>query len=101
MREDPRLLGPVCRRMEAWAADGTMSSYYAKRWRALLSGPLEELLSVLSDPGEDAAALRQASPFVGIISARRRWEIWRAIREEHQREPSPIGTCDSRRRDDQ
>ncbi len=32
---------------------------YAARWEALLDGPLDELLAVLTSPDEDARALRQ------------------------------------------
>jgi hypothetical protein len=36
----------------------------------------------LVDPGESARALRQCSPFAGVVDSRTRWSIWRAVREE-------------------
>jgi len=36
----------------------------------------------LHAPGEDADELRQSSPFAGVLSARERWALWRAVGEE-------------------
>jgi hypothetical protein len=33
------------------------------------------------DPAEGARALRQCSPFAGVIDPRTRWRIWREVRE--------------------
>jgi hypothetical protein len=40
---------------------------YAQAWHELLSGPTERLLALLEDRGERARALRQCSPFAGIV----------------------------------
>ncbi len=69
------------RRVETWAAEGKMRPAYADTWRELLEGPLDALLAVLSDRGERAAALRQCTPFVGVIDQRTRLRIWREERE--------------------
>jgi hypothetical protein len=46
-------------------------------WSAVLSGPLGEIVAVLTDPGERASDLRQCSPFAGALEPRERWRILR------------------------
>ncbi|HVS01238.1 MAG TPA: hypothetical protein VMT16_00565, partial [Thermoanaerobaculia bacterium] len=50
---------------------------YALAWQQALSLPLADLLALLVDPGEPARAMRQVSPFAGILDPRERWEILR------------------------
>jgi len=67
--------------VQRWSADGHLSPYYARAWEACLSRPLEEIAAVLTDESEEARALRQNSPFVGIVDPRRRWAIWREVQQ--------------------
>jgi len=69
------------RRVKIWAAEGKMRPAYADAWSELLEGPLDALLALLSDPGERAAALRQCTPFVGVIDQQTRLRVWREERE--------------------
>lgn len=39
LREEPRLLGPVERRVDDWIETGQVSAYYANAWKELLEGP--------------------------------------------------------------
>jgi hypothetical protein len=77
VRQDPALLERVKRRVERWVETGEVSTYYARAWQELLDGPSDALFAALENDEEQARALRQASPFLGITDARRRWEIWR------------------------
>ncbi len=58
-----------------------MNPAYASAWEELLDGPLEHLIGVLTDPGERARALRQCTPFVGVIDPETRLRVWRGVRE--------------------
>ncbi|MCL6521390.1 MAG: hypothetical protein K6U79_03340 [Firmicutes bacterium] len=58
---------------------------YAARWEELLDGPVEELLQALSSPSEEDRALRQCTPFAGVLSPRERWEAYRAWSHERRR----------------
>ena len=78
---DARLLEAARSRVARWLVDGSVHPRYAAAWRDLLGGPLERLLDVLVDPGEEARALRQCSPFAGVIDPRERWRIWSDTRE--------------------
>jgi transcriptional regulator with XRE-family HTH domain len=44
-------------------------------WRLLLDGPVPDLVSTLVDRSENACALRQSSPFAGVLDAPTRWKI--------------------------
>jgi len=81
LREDPQLIEAARTRVAGWLADGSVHRVYAEAWNELLSGPAERLLEVLVDPGETARALRQCSPFAGVVDPRTRWGIWRAVRD--------------------
>jgi hypothetical protein len=64
-----------------WSRDGRIAIEYAKQWEAWLSRSPEDIAALLSDEGEEASALRQNSPFVGIVDPRRRWAIWRDVKQ--------------------
>ena len=81
LRQEPQLVKAASRRVENWAEEGKMHPAYADAWRELLEGPLDVLLTVLCDRGERAAALRQCTPFVGVIDQQTRLRIWLQERE--------------------
>lgn len=81
LRRDPARLELVRARVGRWLADGSVHPAYAQRWWQILSRPLEEVIAAMTDPGEDARALRQASPFAGLVDPRTRWKVWRSVRE--------------------
>lgn len=65
----------VCRRWNL-----KRSSPVVSEWLEILAKPWDEVRSILLDEGERGKRLRQSSPFVGILSNRERWHIYR----EHQ-----------------
>ena len=81
LREDPRLVEAARARVESWLASGSVHPVYAEAWRELLAGPIERLLETLTDKGNRARALRQCSPFAGVVDPRTRWRIWRDVRD--------------------
>jgi hypothetical protein len=82
LRANPALLDKAKRCVSSWPASGAISTSYIRAWEALLDGPFEELLALLQRDDERAAALRQASPFSGLVDARRRWQILREVGRE-------------------
>ncbi|MDW8310234.1 MAG: hypothetical protein RMK20_12750 [Verrucomicrobiales bacterium] len=52
-------------------------------WQAVLDGPLDELLALLTATDERATRLRQSSPFAGILTPAERTAI---LKEFHQRD---------------
>ncbi len=83
LEQEPALLDTARRRVAAWVADGAPHPHYAQAWSALLASPLPLLQALLVDPGSEASALRQVTPFAGAIPPRARWKLWREVRQRH------------------
>jgi hypothetical protein len=83
IRRDPTLVDRARRTVERWRTDGR-APFYAKAWESLLSSSLERICEALVSEGEDSRALRQATPFAGVIEPRERWRIWRQVRSAHE-----------------
>jgi len=50
-------------------------------WEAILAGGQQAVVRFLRSSGQRATRLRQSSPFVGVLSADERDEVFRAFRE--------------------
>jgi hypothetical protein len=79
LRADPALIDKARARVAAWRANGEVHTDYVDAWERLLALCLDELCAQLVDPGEHARALRQVSPFAGVLSARERWSILQGV----------------------
>ena len=84
LRADVRNVERARERVLSWLATGEVAEPYASGWLRLLSGPIEELCAFLVDPGETARALRQCTPFSGVVDPRTRWRIWREVAERER-----------------
>jgi hypothetical protein len=89
IREKPALHLPNAKRfIEKWRKDHPGpggAAYYFDRWDSLLDGPLNELLDFMVSPSQDARDMRQAAPFVRVLSNKERWELMRNFSEEWRR----------------
>ena len=78
LRADPALVQHARVNLERWLRDCSERSRPALlEWRALLYGPLDELLSFLTSTQERAVRLRQSSPFAGLLTPEERWSVLR------------------------
>jgi hypothetical protein len=78
---DPELLEIPKRNLAAWIARyGDTPPRALEEWRAVLARPWPEIAALISDPGEDAARLRQSSPFAGVLTAAERQRVYEAFR---------------------
>ncbi len=77
LREDPRLVERARTTVIECEREGRLHPQYARQWRELLQLPLEELIVKLLDHGEEMCALRQTTPFAGVLEPRQRWRILR------------------------
>ncbi|CAN5893606.1 hypothetical protein BH23ACT10_BH23ACT10_33340 [soil metagenome] len=59
---------------------GPTAQHWIARWRALLDGPDDDLIAVLTSPDEWARVLRQTSPFAGVLTPRERWALLDEVR---------------------
>jgi hypothetical protein len=77
----PSILDDARRRVAGWLETGEIHPHYARAWWEILGGSVESVTAVLLDESEQGRALRQATPFSGVIDPRTRWRIWREVRE--------------------
>ncbi len=79
IRRQPALLDRARATIDRWQTQGAAqaSRPYLEAWRALIDQGLEATLAAAVDPGERGNAMRQASPFTGILDNRERWALLR------------------------
>jgi hypothetical protein len=75
IQQNPDLLATARFHLETFRAQKTLARPYIDAWQALLDGPVSELLAMLIDESEQARALRQATPFAGLLKPRERWAL--------------------------
>jgi hypothetical protein len=74
LEAQPHLLDIARRNLDRWS-DGNPPSAI-REWRAILdSAPLPAVLSLLRSLSEEAARLRQSSPFAGVLTEEERRRI--------------------------
>src|SRR5687767_8545402 len=74
-------------RVDEWLKKGGSAVPLLERWRTILRLPIEKVRLVLTDRSDDAAWLRKASPFAGIIPPREREKILRETRQRLRSSP--------------
>lgn len=76
---DPGVLTTVRARVARWCETGEVHPRYAHEWRTLLAHDAAEVAAAIVEESERMTALRQSSPFAGVLDARERWQIWRSV----------------------
>ena len=76
LRANPALLEIARDNLDRWSAAKGRSQPYWDAWREILSRPLEEILAVMVEDNERMTAMRQATPFAGVLDPRERWAIY-------------------------
>lgn len=59
---------------------------YADGWTSLLDLPVPILAERLTEFTEEMVALRQCTPFAGVLTPQERWQVYRQFREGEQRD---------------
>lgn len=80
IERDPRLLEIARRNVGRWLRRDERPARALLEWRELLGRPWPEVALILTDPGEEAARLRQSSPFAGVLTAAERRRVYEAFR---------------------
>ena len=76
LRAQPERIEIARENLRRWSAGAGRSQPYLDEWRRILDLPLEEILSLMEQDGERMTALRQSSPFAGILEPAERWAIY-------------------------
>jgi hypothetical protein len=77
---DPSLLAVARERLRRLRKVNPHGNAYHDRWASLLDGPLASLLRTMTEPSEQAATLRQESPFTTLVPAAERRRIFESLR---------------------
>ena len=78
---DPSLLEVPRRNIAAWRSRyGDSPPPALDEWSEILQRPWQDIVSLMTDPGESAARLRQSSPFAGVLTETERRRIYEAFR---------------------
>jgi len=83
LRDNPALLDIPRENLDRWSATNGRSQPYWDAWRKLIDGPFEDLLKTLVEDSERMTALRQATPFAGVLTPAERWAIYDEFKSTH------------------
>ncbi len=85
VRREPALLDRVRSTLERWRDPGnpSRSDPYLAEWERVMAQGLERLLATAVEESERAAALRQCSPFAGILTPAERFAFLKAWATRH------------------
>ena len=79
LRKNPRLLEAAGENIRRWRRQGVDVTAFAE-WEAILERGVGETVRVLTDPSENAARLRQSTPFTGVLTPKERRRFFEAPR---------------------
>lgn len=80
-RDEVQVRALAQRNLDRARAEHPVEPSWIHRWQELLDGPTSELIDVLTSPDERARALRQSSPFAGVLTPRERWAALAEVKE--------------------
>lgn len=79
MDRDPTLLESARAVVRGWRSPH-VAARYISQWEALLDRDRSEVMQAIVEDSPVMTAMRQVSPFVGVLDPRTRWKIWREVR---------------------
>ena len=80
LARDPELLAQARVRLEVLCNANPHGRVYHDRWSALIDGPIERLLSAMTEDSEQARTMRQESPFTTLVTSTERKRAFAAVR---------------------
>ena len=72
----PEMLGIARDNLRRWRSTAGRSAPYLDAWEVLLARPVGKLLAVIVEDSERMRAMRQASPFAGVLRPQERLRIY-------------------------
>lgn len=81
IEREPRLLDIARRNLQRWAErHASAEPKWLTEWREILNRSWPQIAALLTEQSEEAARLRQSTPFAGILTASERRRIHEAFR---------------------
>jgi hypothetical protein len=76
LRAHPELIGIARENLERWSGAPGRSGRVLDQWGEVLARPLPEVLELIVEESDWMTAMRQTSPFAGVLDPRERWAIY-------------------------
>jgi hypothetical protein len=83
LRAHPELIEIARGNLATWTKTAGRSMPYWEAWREILGRPLQEILDLIVEDTERMTALRQATPFAGVLEPAERWAIYSRFESGH------------------
>lgn len=80
-RLDEHVVENAKSRLKRWQRQGKMHPRWAAEWEEILEKPHDQIADVLSADTEHASALRQSSPFSGVLTEHERRSLLQRVEE--------------------
>jgi hypothetical protein len=80
-RLDEQLVDETRKRLRHWREDGRIHPRWAEEWDRILAMPVPEIAEAISADTEHARALRQTSPFAGVLTEQERRRLFQAVED--------------------
>ena len=85
LRVRPELIQIARDNLDRWSRKSGRSQPYWDAWREILKRPLPEILDLMQEESERMTALRQATPFAGVLEPAERWAIYERFESSRSR----------------
>src|ERR1039457_3240071 len=82
LRANPALIAIALDNIERWSRAGGRSQPYWDAWREILKRPRPKILDLMVEDIACMTALRQATPFAGVLTPAERWAIYDEFAQE-------------------
>ena len=79
IKADESLLDIARQNLKNWGERDSRSNPYLDEWQRILGLSVTEILATIVADNERMEALRQATPFCGILTPSERWGIYEAF----------------------
>ena len=76
LQAHPALLEIARDNLARWSSSQGRSQPYWDAWREILGRPLPEILELLGEERERMDAMRQSTPFAGVLEPAERWAVY-------------------------
>jgi len=86
LRHDPGLIAIALDNLDRWSRKRVRAQPYLDEWREILQRPLPDVLALIVEESEHMTAMRQTSPFAGILAPAERWAIYEKFPLEQKAE---------------
>jgi len=82
LRANPELIAIAVENLDRWTLARGRSQPYWDAWREILKHPLPYVLDLMTQESERMTAMRQATPFAGVLDPKERWAIYERFEEK-------------------